>query len=495
MVPAPFRLSRVGRQALVYGVGILLAKAAAFVMLPVYTHYLTTADYGVLDLINITIIEVTTVFAGASLVVGVFRFYHKAENAQEQQAILSTALVFLCASYALIAGCLFVMAPQLSRMLLGSSEKTTLVRIACGSLAWEGLILVPMAYLRIRERSQLFVLAQTAQVALRLGLNILFLVPFHMGPRGMLLSGLLANTVSAPVLVGWLLREVSFRPSRHAARQLLGFGAPLIATQAAMFIVTFADRYFLQAIAGPAVVGLYALAYQFGFLLATLANAPFLMVWEPLRFEVAKRPDRDRIYARFFVYLSVVLMTLGTLLALFVRDFLRVMAAPAFRPAADVVPLLLAAYALHAWTNFHSVGILVRERTGFIALADWSAAIVALVCYWLWIPSLLGLGAALATLVAYGVRWGIVYIISQQLWPVRYEWRGVVQLAGVAGLVVAVGAWLPGQALAESVAARFVMFAVFGAALWCLPVFSDEEKALVRRVRTEPRVILAKLIG
>jgi O-antigen/teichoic acid export membrane protein len=338
-------------------------------------------------------------------------------------------------------------------------------------------------------------LAQTAKLALQVGLNLVFLIPLRMGPQAVLLSGLLANCALAPVLVTYLLREVPFRPSRHAARQLLGFGAPLIATQMAMFVVTYADRYFLQAAAGSAVVGLYALSYQFGFLLATLANAPFLMVWEPLRFEVAKRPDRDRIYARFFIYLSVVLMTLGTILALFVRDFLRVMAAPTFLHAADIVPLLLAAYAFHAWTNFHSIGILVRERTGFIALADWSAGIVALICYWLWIPSLLGLGAALATLVAYAVRWGIVYGVSQRLWPVRYEWSGVLQLAGAAGVVVGVGLLLPGETLAESLSARLAMFAVFGVALWCLPVFSEEERALLRRAGREPRVALGKLIG
>ncbi len=491
----PFRLSRVGRQALVYGAGILLSKAAAFVMLPVYTRYLTTTDYGVLDLINVTLIEATTVFAGASLVIGIFRFYHKAEGPDERQALLSTALLLLSASYAILAGCIFVMAPQLSTLLFGSSGKTTLLRIASGSLAWEGFILVPLAYLRIRERSQLFVIAQSAKLALQLGLNLVFLIPFGMGAQGVLLSGLLANSVLAPVLLGYLLREIAFRPSRQAARQLLRFGVPLITTQMAMFIVTYADRYFLQAAAGSAVVGLYALSYQFGFLLFTLADVPFSQVWDPLRFEVAKRPDRDRIYARYFVYLSVVFMTLGTLLALFVRDFLRVMAAPAFLHAADIVPLLLAAYMFHGWAKFHSIGILVRERTWFIACADWSAAIVALVCYWLWIPPLLGFGAALATLAAFAVRWAIVYGVSQWLWPVRYEWRGVVQLAGVAGVVVAVGLLLPGETLVESVGARLVMFAVLGVALWCLPLLSDEERALLRRARSEPRVVLGKLIG
>jgi O-antigen/teichoic acid export membrane protein len=189
------------------------------------------------------------------------------------------------------------------------------------------------------------------------------------------------------------------------------------------------------------------------------------------------------------------LMTVGVILALLVHDLLRVMVAPAFRPAADIVPLLLAAYAFHAWANFHSIGILVRERTGFIALADWSAAIVALICYWLLIPPLLGLGAALATLAAYAVRWGIVYAVSQRLWPVQYQWTGVLQLVGVAGVLVVVGLLLPGNTLAESLTARLPLLVVLGVALRYLPMFSDEERAFILRVGRERLAALGKLIG
>jgi O-antigen/teichoic acid export membrane protein len=480
---------------LVYGVGTVLTKVAAFVMLPVYTHYLTPADYGIIDLIVVSLMEVATVFAGASLALGVFRFYHKAESTDEQQVLLSTALVLLSTSYAVVAGCLFFAAPQFAALLFGSTGKTVLLRIACGSLALEGVLLVPLAYLRIRERPRLFVLVQTIKLALQLVLNLVFLIPFHMGPQGMLLSGLLANSLLAPVMVTYLLRDVAFRPSWAATRQLLAFGAPLIATQMAMFVVTYGDRYFLQAAAGPGVVGLYALSYQFGFLLVALVNVPFLMVWDPIRFQVAKLPGRDRIYARCFLYLSAMLMTVGVILALLVHDLLRVMVAPAFRPAADIVPLLLAAYAFHAWANFHSIGILVRERTGFIALADWSAAIVALICYWLLIPPLLGLGAALATLAAYAVRWGIVYAVSQRLWPVQYQWTGVLQLVGVAGVLVVVGLLLPGNTLAESLTARLPLLVVLGVALRYLPMFSDEERAFILRVGRERLAALGKLIG
>ena len=70
----------------------MLGKAVSLVMLPVYTRYLTPADYGVLALIQMTF-EIVIIFAGTNLAVGVFRFYAKADRAEDKKAVLSTGLV------------------------------------------------------------------------------------------------------------------------------------------------------------------------------------------------------------------------------------------------------------------------------------------------------------------------------------------------------------------------------------------------------------------
>src|SRR4030095_17071590 len=91
-------------------------------------------------------------------------------------------------------------------------------------------------------------------------------------------------------------------------------------------------------------------------------------------------------------------------IALYVHDFIRVMSAPSFRPAADIVPVILLAYIFHGWTEHQNLGILIKERTERITWANWVAAAVALVGYVLLIPLLHGVGAALRTGDAVGRR-------------------------------------------------------------------------------------------
>src|SRR5436309_10778936 len=63
-------------------------------MLPVYTRYLTPADYGVLQLIDV-VVEVASIVAGSRLGTGIFRFYHKAETCEERREVLSTAFMVI----------------------------------------------------------------------------------------------------------------------------------------------------------------------------------------------------------------------------------------------------------------------------------------------------------------------------------------------------------------------------------------------------------------
>src|SRR5436309_8794348 len=121
-------MSRIGKHGLVYGGGIILSKAVAFIMLPVYTHYLTPADYGLLQLVDM-VLEVASIVAGSRLGAGIFRYYHKANTPGKRRAVLSTALIVLVTSYATAATAILVFAPTISRVAFGSPEQVTLVRI------------------------------------------------------------------------------------------------------------------------------------------------------------------------------------------------------------------------------------------------------------------------------------------------------------------------------------------------------------------------------
>lgn len=484
--------ARVGRQAALYGLGVVLGRALSFFSLPIITQLLTPADYGVISLIEMTF-DVLTIIAGSRIAQGVFHFYHKANEPADKRAVLSTSLILLFITFSCVATVAWFSAPALSRLLFNTEEYATVIRIASLSFPWQGLLGIPLDYLRLRDSAGVYVSVGFSKSLLQLTLIYVFLAIFGMGIEGVFLSTLVAQSLIGIGLVVWLVRSVGLRYSVSTGRDLFRFGMPLVLTQIATFFTTFGDRYFLQAHTDEATVGIYALAYNFGFLLFSLGYAPFGMVWDPVRFEVARREDPDRVFARAFIHMNILLFTIALAIALFVGDFLRIISDPDFWGASAFVPVILAAYVLQAWTSFHEIGILVKEQTRFVTISNWTAALTAALAYTFLIPTMGGWGAALGTFVAFAIRSVMTYRFAQRLWPLELEWTPVLKIVGLATAAVIVEILLPEMRLVPSIGVRLLIGLAFLAGIWKSGVIPAEERELVERFAREPRLALRQI--
>ncbi len=491
-----FRMSRLGRHTAIYALGVIANRALSIVMLPVYTRFMSPADYGALQLITMTV-EIATIFAGSRIGWGIFRFYHKAETPEAKNAVLSTALMMLGASFATVGVIIYFLAPSVASIVFGWSGEhpVLLVRLGAGSLAFEGLVHVPFSYIMLSHRSTLFVKMSVAKLILQVTLNVIFLVPLHMGAAGVLLSTVIVNGMFGLGLASYLVYHVGRRFSRAAFDDLLRFGLPLVHMQVATFILTFGDRYVLNRAADTATVGIYSLAYTFGFILILMGYTPFSRVWDPMRFEIAKRPDRDVIYSRVFIYMNLLLVTMTVGIALFSHDLLRIVADPSFHAAAPLIPVILVAYLLHAWTRFHNLGIFIEERTQLFSIANWVAAAVSVVGYVILIPRYHAWGAAITTVVAFGIRQWMTYVWSQRLWRIEYRWGPVNRLLVVGAVVCVAGVLAPPASIPVSILVRIGLMGLYFAAIWSLHILSAEDRAFVRRAVRSPRRALSLLRG
>jgi O-antigen/teichoic acid export membrane protein len=476
-LPERFRMGGLGRHSLVYAAGIIATKAVSFLMMPIYTRLLSPADYGVLQLI-VMFLEVLSIFAGSRIAYGIFHFYHKAADEEARRKVLSTVLLLLCATFGVAAIVSVLAAPQIAIAVFGEAgQYSTYVRLGALSMACESLIVVPNALFQLQQRSIRFVTFSLLRLGLQVGLNLLFLIPLRLGVTGVLLTGVISNLLVGGFLAAQLLWTVKPRFEWTAARQFLRFGIPLVVMQVATFTFTFADRYFLNKAGDTTAVGLYALAYQFGFLVGTIGYIPIEMVWDPQRFAVARRPDRDVIYARVFIYINIVLISAAVGLSLFVGDVLRVIADPAFHAAATFVPVIVGAYVFQAWGTFFNIGIMLKERTHYWTLANWAAAAVAVGGYLVLIPRYLAWGAAITVVASLGTRFWLTHLFSQRLLPIRYEWGPVLRLIVIAVALASVGALAPTLGIVSSVTVHTVLFGLYSLLVWRLILTASDRAA------------------
>jgi O-antigen/teichoic acid export membrane protein len=453
------------------------------------TRLLTPADYGVIQLIEMTF-DMLTILAGSRIGSGIYRFYHKAETEEEKHGVLSTALLFLLASFSLIAAAAWFSADAMSQLIFETDRYATAIRVASLSFPWMGTMGVTLGYLRMLDRALSWVLVGLVKSVIQLIMVVILLGFVGMDLTGVFIAALTANTLTGSWLVWTMLRTTGLSFVPGAAKDLLRFGLPLVVTQVASFFTTFADRYFLQRSFGESEVGLYALAYTFGFLLVQIGYTPFSHVWGPIRFEVAKKDDPGPLIARTFILINCLFLSIGVGIGLFTFDLLRIMSPATFWRAADFVPVILVAYVFHSWAGFLNLGIMVREKTQFITLADWAGAIVALFGYLYLIPIYGGWAAAWTTVVAFGVRVSLIHWSAQRLWYIEYDWPPVIRLVVLAVSTVVVGLLLPQLPLIPSILVRVGLMLLYGVILWNARIMPDDERERVRGWARNPRAAI-----
>ena len=438
------QLRTIGRQTMVYTGGVIIGKVASFIMLPVYTRYLTPADYGVLELLGMTI-EVIGLITGAGIMGAVFKFYHAEEQQEEKKKVISTAAlgVGAIATVATIVG--LMIAPELLNLTFGSTANLPYLQLYFLLFFLQNFEQVPLALVRAENRAVLFITVNSVKLVMMLSLNVLFVVYLHMGIRGVLTSSIITAAVVAIGMSGYLVRRAGIAFAGDKFRQMLGFGLPLVPWWVANFVLVFSDRFFLNHYTDTSTVGIYSLGYKFAFLLNALAFTPFDTIWSSARFEVAKRANASEIYARVFLYMNVGLGSLGLVLCLYVRDFLSIMSDPAFLPAYRVVPLLIAAQVVFTWAGYWNLGIYVSGRTRIMATASIVLVPLTLILNYLFIPRFGMYGAAWATFASYLARFFWIYYFAQLYYPIRYQWADIAKLYGILGAGVALAfAFRPG---------------------------------------------------
>jgi len=480
LTPGP-NFRRLGRNTLIYSAGVFAQRIISVMMLPVYTRVMTPADYGVLDLLQM-VTDIAALLLTAGLTAGLQRFYFQTEDPQRRRAIVSTAYLMELALAAIGTTILLIIAGPIARNALGGAGTPTMVRIAALNFSLGMLAAVPLTLMQTEERAQLHFKFTLTKLALGVSMNLLFVVHYRLGAQGILLSTLVTNVFIGTAATIWMLRRTGIAFDWHWLRELRRFGVPYQLSWAGSFLLTFGDRFFLQAAHGASSVGLYSLAYQFGFILAQVAGQPFNQAWRPQRFQLVNAPKarRDHATREGFFFLSVVLITAATATCLFVEPFLRVMTTKSFFGAATLVPLIALAYVVETWANAVTFGIEVSEQTRYNAYGTWISAAVALALYALLIPRFGGYGAALATVGGFSVRLLLVLHWSQRLWPVEYGWGRPLLTAALGAAATIAYVWLAPLELPRQIGTAAGLFGAYLLSVWAI-CLRREERSLINK--------------
>lgn len=387
------RYKKLFSDTVILGLGTFGSKLLVFLLMPLYTAYLSTSQYGTAELITSTA-NLLIPLACVGITNGIFRF--AADREADKQAVFSSGVALL----GIGTGAFLLLSPLLT--LIGFFTGYTWL-ILCYVVS-ANLQAVCAQYVRAIDRTRLFAWQGILNTVLTIVFNVLFLVLFDMGVTGYVLSVVIGNLLTTAFLTVraklWQVFRLG-KIQKELMRSLLRFSVPLIPTTVCWLITDLSDRYMVTYFCGEAANGVYSAAYKIP-TIVNLISAVFMQAWQFSA--VAESSDEETckgFYSEVFRgFLSVIMIGAAGLI-LFSRFLTGLLLNSAYFDAWRFMPTLLVATALEAVVSFLATVYMVRKKSMHSFVTAMIGTLLNVVLNLILIPQMGALGAAVATLASY----------------------------------------------------------------------------------------------
>lgn len=467
-------LRRLATTGFAYTAASIVSKVIAVALLPLYTRYLTEAQFGAAELIFGAVVAASIVVR-LGVIEALLRFYYL--RTEDGDRVVATGFAALFWVTTLVGLALLPFADAISRGLFEASEPG-LVRIGIGGLWLLTLYEYLVTLFRLDERAKEYFLFTIANVVVAIPLTVVLVVFADEGARGILLG---AYGAAVPFVL-WLIvserRRLSLLVDRGLLRRMFRFGLPTMPAELSLYSLQFIDRIIISRSIGVAQVGLYALAFKFSQAIQVVVRG-FQLAWPPLAYSIESDGEARRVYATVLTAFTALCAFMVAGMWLEARWIVRLLAAPEFFDSYEAVGLLALGAALY---GVYLTQVVILGRTGrtefnFPATGVATAANVGLNLWLVPEHGIAGAGAALC--LSYLIVIAMMYRYTDRVFPVPWQWRRLFVIVVGAAALIAIGELLLPTEGAIGFLSRALLWLTYPALLWFGGALERDERAVV----------------
>ena len=474
-LPIFSQISKLGKQSAIYGLGGLVSRILAVLLLPLYTSYLSTDDYGKIETL-VAATAVLTILLQLGITSAFFRFYFDARSDAERIRVVRTSFWFTMTSATVGLIIALAFAGQIASLLKIGNQPGLVAAAAIGM--WAGMNYAQLtAVFRAEDRAVGYVVASLANVVITVGATVLLVVTFHKGPLGVLVGNFIGTLCVYFVLLGYRRYQLGLEFDRKLFRAMNKFGMPLVPAALALWAINFIDRLFIALYKGQGEVGVYSVAVRVSSAIVFLMIA-FRTAWPAFAYSIEDDREARRTYSYVLTYVVFVSCWVSLGFGVLAPWIVHLLARnPSFQRASEAVALLSFGGAAYIAYTVMAIGSGRARKTQWNWVIAGVAAAVNIGLNVLLIPPYGMEGAAIATAAAYVALFLGMVVYSQEVYYVPYQWRRV-----LTATAVAVGLNVIGSALHVPLVVAILLVLVYPFVLIPLGFYLPAELRRLRRL-------------
>jgi O-antigen/teichoic acid export membrane protein len=432
-------LKKLAGQTAIYGLSSVVPKFLSFLLVPIYTHYFKTSEYGVIaDLYSLAVILNIIVTYGMETTF--FWFTQSEKNSYNVYAtsffsILFTSLIFL--------GLVFCFSSNIAVALDYPDKQKYIIWLAL-IIAFDAISAIPFVKLRQMNKAFQFSIIKISGVFLNVLLNLIYLIFFPYLFKHGIISGnsffynssigigyvLICNVVSSILVLIFLLRGFPFSFSFDFTlwKKMLKYTLPLLAAGLAGSLNDVIDRQFIKYFSPAGTdpmsqLGIYFANAKIAVILTVFIQT-FRFAAEPFFFSYEKEKDSKEMFAqimKYFVLISLVvyLFTLANL------QIIKYYIGSAYWSGLHIVPIILASNVLVGIYLNQSIWYKLSGKTLFGLLIITIGALFTILLNYILVPKFGYTASAYIRFFCYVIMIIICYILGVKYYDIPYKLKDI----------------------------------------------------------------------
>ncbi|MBC8402858.1 MAG: oligosaccharide flippase family protein [Candidatus Marinimicrobia bacterium] len=479
------QIKDIGKNTAVYGLGNLLSKFAAFLLIPLYTRYLTTSEVGIFALLEMLEKFLITV-APLGVLRAIWRFFPENKNEGQSQLIISGFIWTILINFVLLS----ILALNYKGLTpwfgLNTDNQQLIILVLLNIFLTLGGQFM-LSLWQYQNKAFSFILLSLVQFVGILVLSILLVGYYNLGLWGLIAAKTIVLGVIFVFCSYVIVTKYWAFPSVQVYRNLLAYGVPLVLLALVTPVLSVASRIFLRHFVSLEEIGIYHIGYKFGMLINMFLVVPLQRGWMPMMYKMGLAEATKKIYPDVMFYYTVIGSFFFISLSLFIEPILNFVAQPAYLSGAYLVPIVAFAYFISGYRQFFTAGAALRDKTPRLALAAAGAISSNLVLNYFLIKYFSITGAAWSTLISYFILCTIVYFSSRNLAGIDWNFNRILKV-----IILTVLIFYSIFSLKELYPANAILLSFFGtiifvSLLFILRIIGDREikglQSLIRQFR------------
>ncbi|MFW7385515.1 lipopolysaccharide biosynthesis protein [Vagococcus fluvialis] len=379
--------------SIIFAIGNLGSKLIIIFLVPFYTYYLTTQEFGIVDLATNTINMLLPIIS-LSIFDSVLRF--SMDNNEDRREVLTNGVVIttLGAIISIILFLLFI-------------TKNSIFYYMIIILILQSYQSLFSQYIRAIGQVKVFAVnGILTAVALSLA-NIIFISFYKLGIDGYLLSMVISTLISCIYLIirSSLAKDFSLACfNKNLVKQMILYSLPLIPNSFMWWIINASNRYFIVYFISLEDNGLFSVASKIPSVLA-IFQMIFFQAWQLSAIDEFGSKSQNSFFSKVFEIFSSFMIIITSFIFIFLNPIVKILLSSSYFDSWKFVPFLLMGTLFSSFSSFFGTNYIAAKKTKGALLSSIVGSITNIFLCLLLIPIIGTNGAGIATMFSFLFMW------------------------------------------------------------------------------------------